>query len=710
MRILKATGQYFQSYQSIEFDYSNLGLALISGHTKAGKSTALDLPCWILTGTTSKESAADDVRSWFAEGLTVGKLAVEAVNGTIWITRIRGARSSQNDLYYSLAEDGDPIRGKDATNTQKEIHELLGIDTELYINGSYLHQFSKADQFFISKAKDRRETLERIANLSLPINLSERSSEARKEAKKARDAASDARVKAEGKLEAARTSASQLEQSIEQWYVDHARRVESLETKVKSHIVEHARRVEAMQAKVAGHEVELARKVEAMEAKVEGFETDRARRIQAAQAKVDGYNSEKEARALKLADQLGVIEAMIVEPKEFEKQYNQVKQQLKALDQVEADLKAKRSELTICKTRIQGVQSEYAKLNKVTGTCPTCLGPADNEHRHARIEELEAEVLTLGDELSALEPAVAALEESLALKPSLQDSFQKITRKQSENAAYMDKAETLRAQAQVLRLETNPYLGEFERIGLEGNPYVDQLERVKLESNPYLDQLEKVKAETNPYTDQLEKVKAEKNPLEAHRSTQLTGIEKLEENLLSATNELAEMDKKVSALTWLYDKSFELRGRLLEQSVKQLETKTNEYLERFFDAELRVRFTLEDSDKLEVAITNDGYDCPYRQLSGGERCLLKLAFSLNYMRAAEDKAGVKFNVLMLDEALNGLDPGLKVKAFTLLQSLENDYESILLIDHHEEFKNMFSKKFHVEKAGAFSEISAESDD
>lgn len=703
MRIVKAIGEYFQSYQYIEFDYQELGLVLISGQTKAGKSTSLDLPCWVLTGTTSKDSAADDVRSWFAEGLTRGTLEVHLPDGAIIITRIRGSRSNQNDLYYQVGAGGEPIRGKDAADTQKKIHELLGMDSELYINGSYLHQFSKADQFFISKAKDRRETLERIANLDLPIKLAEKTSEARKDAKKERDAAESAKVKAEGRLESANEELSGRDADIDQWNSSHKNSIQKLTEELNDWVIRQDSRVKSETASAGEWETKRKqREVQATEI-IDRWYSERDQRVAKAKEKAEEFENGRFERALKIADQLTEIEKLSVPEEQIEQQFSQIRHQLSAMDSVEDNLNINRKKIAECEASIKSIRAEYQRLTSVSGTCPTCLGPADNDHRHGRMEEIETEIVSLSEQKVELEPVITDLTKALDARPKLQEAYYKLTKKQAENKSLQSKAEDLKAQVTVLRAEKNPHTASVDYAIAESNPYLNTVKTIQEETNPHFSKIESIKAETNPYGPMLERARAEVNPFTDLKEKSIKKAEECGKELQRLIKELNQCEKKVSSLTWLYDKSFELRGRLLEQSVRQLESKTNQYLERFFDAEIRVKFTL-DEDKLEVGITNEGYECPYRQLSGGERCLLKLAFSLNYMKAAEDKAGIKFNVLMLDEALNGLDASLKVKAFTLLQHLESEYESILVIDHSEELKTLFSRRFIVIKNGAFSKI------
>jgi DNA repair exonuclease SbcCD ATPase subunit len=66
MRILSCQAQNFGSYKELNLDLADIGLSLVYGRTGSGKSTLPDVVAWTLFGTTAKDGAADDVRSWQA--------------------------------------------------------------------------------------------------------------------------------------------------------------------------------------------------------------------------------------------------------------------------------------------------------------------------------------------------------------------------------------------------------------------------------------------------------------------------------------------------------------------------------------------------------------------------------------------------------------------------------------------------------------------
>lgn len=234
-----------------------------------------------------------------------------------------------------------------------------------------------------------------------------------------------------------------------------------------------------------------------------------------------------------------------------------------------------------------------------------------------------------------------------------------------------------------------------------------QLDEIKATVNPYPRQIEAQKNLTNIYLDSLEETTYLINPF-------VELYIKHSEEFDAAANDYEALDKvkndqehRVASLTRLYDLSFELRGELLRKAVKEIESETNRYLETYFDGEIKVQFNVEGADNLQVAIQKSGYDCTYKQLSRGQRSLLRLCFCVSVMRAAANKAGVHMSNLFFDEVLDGLSEDLKVKAYGMFEELSKSHESIMIIDHATAFQSCFDRRYHVTLEGDASLIKAE---
>lgn len=195
---------------------------------------------------------------------------------------------------------------------------------------------------------------------------------------------------------------------------------------------------------------------------------------------------------------------------------------------------------------------------------------------------------------------------------------------------------------------------------------------------------------TNPFTAQINRMAEE--------------LEGAKAELLKAQNDLALQEAAhVSNLT-LSDLCGNLRGELLRKSVTDIQESTNKYLETYFDAELRVEFELDGADSLSVGIRKNGYECVYRQLSRGQRAILRLCFVLSVMSASANKSGFHAEQLFLDEVLDGCDADLKVKAFSILQELSLSHSSVFVVDHSLDFKSLFDRKCLVQMINDESEV------
>lgn len=222
---------------------------------------------------------------------------------------------------------------------------------------------------------------------------------------------------------------------------------------------------------------------------------------------------------------------------------------------------------------------------------------------------------------------------------------------------------------------------ELKRIESEEN-IAESSAKILVESdNPYIDQCDAACKEINPHMASIDS-------LEAKRNAALDKFQGLKDLLNDRSHKFESMER-------IYDLSFELRGLLLSRAIKKAEESTNAYLESHFDSELKVHFRLEDADNVELDITKNSHPCVYKQLSKGQRQLLKLCFAVSVMEGVSDSAGIHFDNIFLDESMDGMDADLKVKAYALLEAVAKNKSSVFVIDHSIELQSMFFRKYHV---------------
>ncbi len=462
MRIKSISVQNFASYSDLSLNFDASGLTLIQGANGAGKSTLCDVIPWILYGKTSKGGTVDEIRTWDTRAPSTGTVEAEIGNGILQVTRVRG---KTNDLYYSYDNGGDILRGKDIPDTQKIINSILGIDYDLYLAGSYFHEFSQTAQFFTTSAKNRRQICEQLVDLSLAVKLKDKASEQYK-------------------------AVNLLLQVTNQSISDDSFKLQHLKTiQIKE------------QSRAADWEAQQDKTREYLAAQYEKFESARKKIIS-----------------------------------------NQCK------------------------------------------SCGTILA-----------------------------------------KPR-------------------------------------------EVMDLSDNPYMTRLEHLTSEVNPFIGQVVDYSNDIQTLEDSLEVMRAEQSQLKL---------------------ELDDLDVLQSVIN-------DYRSTSITRTISEIETNTNKLLTNHFDAEIKINFTVESADKLEVIIYKDGNVCSYTQLSKGQRCLLKLCFGVSVMQSVQNHHGMSFNCLWFDEALDGLSEAFKAKAYRLLETIAVGYENVFVVEHSEGLKSLFANSITVE--------------
>lgn len=349
------------------------------------------------------------------------------------------------------------------------------------------------------------------------------------------------------------------------------------------------------------------------------------------------------------------------------------------------------------KAEIKSVESQLARLEGAFEQATNSYNRAKDQEsewvndnaRAIEIEKIKSAKFeeTKASKIDALTTKHKAFEdanqrEHVQLASKLQDTTEKL-QKAEANHISCETCGTVKGAEEVARLKgaINVLNIKIDTVINAINPFEAQLERAKQEVNQSYRVIEDLKAQTNPHTKYVKDLQKR--------------LDKQEEDLLSTVDSLNALTGKLSSLDQIYDLSFALRGVLLNTAVKAIEDSTNKSLETYFDSAFRVTFNIDDGDSLEVSIYKDGYPCVYRQLSKGQRQLLKLCFATSIMKAAANSSGIYFNELFFDEALDGLDVSLKVKAFDLFADLAKDHGSVFLIDHAVEFQELFSSKWKV---------------
>jgi DNA repair exonuclease SbcCD ATPase subunit len=223
---------------------------------------------------------------------------------------------------------------------------------------------------------------------------------------------------------------------------------------------------------------------------------------------------------------------------------------------------------------------------------------------------------------------------------------------------------------------------------LKSDKALQHIENEAAAQNAYAETIKAKQEEENLYE---ERVQTDKITLNGHQCT----ISELEQVYSQETQELSDLEL-------LQDVVSAYRKLRVATTIDKIQSQTNTFLNNHFEGEIRVRFESQEADKLEVTVFKDGNLCSYTQLSKGQRQLLKLCFSASIMIAINNQ--FSFNLGFMDEALDGLDDKLKIKAYSMLEALSQHYDSLFIVEHNEHLKDLFSKGYSVKLVNGVSKL------
>lgn len=154
----------FLSWSDLEFSFED-GVTLIEGYNYddntsegSGKSAIINALCFGLYGRLPKDSTIDEV---IKKGEKSCSVEIVLTNGTV-IGRTR----YPNDLYIREGLKGNPLRGKDARETQKMIEKLIGISFNTFCQTIYFPQ-NGISKFVSATEEEKAKILSEVQDLNL---------------------------------------------------------------------------------------------------------------------------------------------------------------------------------------------------------------------------------------------------------------------------------------------------------------------------------------------------------------------------------------------------------------------------------------------------------------------------------------------------------------------------------------------------------------
>jgi exonuclease SbcC len=666
--------------------FEGIHIACLAGPNGAGKSSLLDAITWALWGKARVNAPDELIHQGQKEMRVVFTFEQETTRFRVLRQRKSGKRGAsllELQVWNPEVEDWQGISEKTMRATQRKIDGLLRLDYETFVNSAFLVQ-GKADEFTKKTPGQRKQVLANILGLSRWDSYEMRAKERITETKAAlhrldgrleeierelsqRDGhiaelntAEEAAREAEGVLSVEEKKWSTLEQTRNE-LVTLQRQIDDLTRRITSTTkeVEEAER-ESVEAQAQADETALRAALEELQATLKGLES-----VQ------QGYEENRKGAAL-AAEETAHLEGI-----------NQ----------------ALAPETEPIKTRAATLRSAIEPV------CPTCGQPLTEEHRAKLLVELEQDVeqrreqyrtnreriLELKGQIQSLEREGLSLDSKLKERPGL-------LKRAGELEQALEQASGAAERGKNLQEKITRWSKELEADRELRSTIEDQAEASEKQLH--------AASLTQADVDRLRLAKRMADERVGGARQKLSALEAFEKQ----REERLEDRRRLAENLGLYEDLREAFGKrgvpamIIETAVPELERAANDLIQRLTDSRMNVRIetqreikTGEVREALDIIISDDLGSRSYELYSGGEAFRINFAIRIALSRLLARRAGAQLRSLFIDEGFGTQDAQGREHLVAAINSIQDDFDRILVITHIDELKEAFPTRIEVSK-------------
>jgi exonuclease SbcC len=154
-----------------------------------------------------------------------------------------------------------------------------------------------------------------------------------------------------------------------------------------------------------------------------------------------------------------------------------------------------------------------------------------------------------------------------------------------------------------------------------------------------------------------------------------------------------------------------IQALIIETALPEIEVEANELLSRLTDGRMTVKFEPQKETKkgtvqetLNIVIADELGTRNYEMYSGGEAFRINFAVRIALSRLLAKRAGAPLPTLIIDEGFGTQDSTGMEKLKEAINSIQGDFEKILVITHMDELKDAFPTRIEVVKTEEGSTI------
>ena len=689
-------------------DFQGLHVACLCGDNGNGKSALLDAITWALWGKARAKTDDELIHLGRTEMEVEFEFALEQERYRVIRKRTRPGVSRAGhpflDLQIAAGHDFRSIAGNSIRETEQKIVEILRMDYDTFTNSAYLLQ-GHADEFTKKLPSQRKQILADILALSRYDVLEERA-KGRARLGEGREKVLDREIKAideevvhKGEYE---TQLREIGEAIAELEEDRKRqedRVNALarqkgELDIKrEHLREIEGRIKQAQETISSFEGQVRehrQRVERYEKVFEGYEEEMGKvNAQLADLVKAGEGlEEKRASAQQKSNRIHLLTSANAR---IEEEGKEIREKVDMLAQEEA-------KCPLCGTEL-GVEGR----ERIMANYETQLKEKREEYRvnEGEAKHLESELRALNGEISALE---GKIREGQAQCESRQGTLNR-DHAEAEDSLPRE-GEALERAQEALERWRSTLDGDTARLEslkgeLAGFPELEaSLSRAQKDLDDMVGRQARARQMLGGVQEKLQRCAS----LERSREDKRADLENIVKEK-DIYDELAAAFSKKG-----------IQALIIDTALPEIEEEANMLLARMTDNRMHVKMETqrayrakreESIETLDINISDELGTRRYEMYSGGEAFRIDFALRIALSKLLARRAGAPLSTLIIDEGFGTQDSSGREKLVEAINSIQDDFDKILVITHIEELRDAFPSRIEVTKTaeGSMIEVS-----
>ena len=179
-------------------------------------------------------------------------------------------------------------------------------------------------------------------------------------------------------------------------------------------------------------------------------------------------------------------------------------------------------------------------------------------------------------------------------------------------------------------------------------------------------------------------------------------VEKLRKSINSHKQEKDSYDELTAAFGRNGIQAF-----MIERSVPQIQEISNELLSKLTDNRMAIKLELREgrldrltgvpSEELDIRVSDEVGTRSYETFSGGESFRIDFALRIALSKLLASRSGAPLPILFIDEGFGSQDSKGQERLTEAIQSVQTEFEKIIVITHVEQMKESFEEQIEVIK-------------